>query len=604
MLTRIKDSLRQPNFLAGLGVVAVVNVVLILAFYNKGWIPNDDGHYSYVAKRLADGDVLSRDIEELHPGYVHFIHAWSLKIFGTSLVSLRYPLMVLMAAQSLLVYVIFRRTHVLVATTAALAMSTLGALQIVNPTTSLYSLAAAVALAGFLVNTTPETRYRAYGIGFLLGLVFLFRQLTAVFISTGTLAFLTTERQPVNARGKDLVLARILLSFALLGLTGYVLTSGSPTTWILFGTMPLLILAWSIRNATISNVAVLTTGIKLTIGTVVSSLPMVGYHLAHGSLGSWLYDTFIRSMSVNGLEHVGRPIFLPEFIVPALINLAQGAITFKLNSAYWLILLTAAFTLGVGLLRRMSYVARNAKAGTGPRGLEPAYGLPILAVFNAQVSIFIELSYYLYLGAGFSVIGGLWMRSRLRIEGEAEAARIVTPHNGHPRWSLVAGIFLVLIALIFHAGQPFARSAAAEVSGVRLNLVESKVPNLGLWILESEEERYMDLIEDLDARSEEGDLLVTLPNAAEIYFFSGLENDFRIFNQTISLLNQEEIDDYVEQFQAARPDLIVHDTYSSYNIPRTLGILERISEGFELVRTIERFDVYERRAGDIERTGG
>jgi len=146
MFARIKAAFRDPEFTKGFVVVFAINALLIFLFHDKGWIPNDDGHYAHVANRLAQGQVLSRDIEELHPGYVHFIHAWSLNLFGTSLVSLRYPLMVLMGLQSLGVYALFfRRTGLITAVTAAMVMSTIGILEVVNPTPSLYAVACTIA---------------------------------------------------------------------------------------------------------------------------------------------------------------------------------------------------------------------------------------------------------------------------------------------------------------------------------------------------------------------------------------------------------------------------------------------------------------------------
>ena len=88
-----------------------------------------------------------------------------------------------------------------------------------------------------------------------------------------------------------------------------------------------------------------------------------------------------------------------------------------------------------------------------------------------------------------------------------------------------------------------------------------------------------------------------MPNLAEVYFFSGLDNDFRIFNPTISLVTEKEMLEFVEEFDRAAPAVLIHDTESQYNAGQTPALLHNILGDYVLVDTIERFDVYQRRSG-------
>lgn len=69
---------RITGTVTSLALIVVINAVLIGLFFDKAWIPSDDGHYVHVADRLVDGQVLNADVEEFHPGYIHFVHAASL----------------------------------------------------------------------------------------------------------------------------------------------------------------------------------------------------------------------------------------------------------------------------------------------------------------------------------------------------------------------------------------------------------------------------------------------------------------------------------------------------------------------------------------------
>ena len=96
---------RRVQWIAG--VVAVLGVALIVVhFHDRFWWPPDDGAYAYVALRLLRGDVLNGDVQDIHAGYVHFIHAAALKMFGEDLLSLRYPLSMLTVLQAALVYLL------------------------------------------------------------------------------------------------------------------------------------------------------------------------------------------------------------------------------------------------------------------------------------------------------------------------------------------------------------------------------------------------------------------------------------------------------------------------------------------------------------------
>ena len=74
-------------------VSAIVNSLLLWHFHDRYFYPTDDGFYAHIAERLLNGAVLHLDVQDIHPGYIHFVHAAAFRLFGMDIVSLRYPLM-------------------------------------------------------------------------------------------------------------------------------------------------------------------------------------------------------------------------------------------------------------------------------------------------------------------------------------------------------------------------------------------------------------------------------------------------------------------------------------------------------------------------------
>ena len=185
---------------------ALVNLWLLYYFHNRYWYPTDDGLYAHIAERLLSGEVLNADIQDVHPGYVHFVHALAFKLFGLDLVSLRYPLMAAAFAQACVGYALLSRRDHVIAACGAIAATSLGVVQFVDPTPNWYSLAISMMLAYWMMRLPVSHPYRLVGAGCLLGISTLFRQPSGVRDSHGRTggcaarALRSTPGTPVVAR--------------------------------------------------------------------------------------------------------------------------------------------------------------------------------------------------------------------------------------------------------------------------------------------------------------------------------------------------------------------------------------------------------------------
>src|SRR3989338_4236439 len=153
-----------------------INVTLLVFFYNRFWSAPDDGIFAHVAERVADGEVLNRDILESHPGYIHFVNAAMFGVFGRDLLSMRYPLLFVGILQSFLLFLIFWEKNVFSAVLAASAVTILGILQFLTPHPNWYCLFFLIVLTFVILKIPQENRWRLIICGFLIGVIYLFRQ--------------------------------------------------------------------------------------------------------------------------------------------------------------------------------------------------------------------------------------------------------------------------------------------------------------------------------------------------------------------------------------------------------------------------------------------
>lgn len=224
------------------GLALAVNALSLGVALDASWWAPDDGYYANVAQRVLDGEVLHRDVQEIHPGAIVAINAAALRLFGTSLLALRMPLAAGCVVTGLVLSWIFRRRSPALGFLAALAPTLLGVLQFANPSAHWYSLFLFFVLVLCVVEVAPGSAGRVAALGVLLGLVLLLRQLSGVIVGVGLVAWLLLEeRRPSISRPW---IARSVLGLAWLGVAAYLVRVTDPTGFVLFGLAPLALLAW------------------------------------------------------------------------------------------------------------------------------------------------------------------------------------------------------------------------------------------------------------------------------------------------------------------------------------------------------------------------
>jgi hypothetical protein len=556
-----------------------INALLLWFFHNRFWYGTDEGNYAHVAERILQGEVLNLDVQDVHAGYINFVNAAALRVFGLDLVSLRYPMTAVAFVQAVLVFILFyragRRT---LALPAAVSITAFGVIQFLNPTSNWYSLFLVVLIICSLEWIPTTVRSRLPIVGFLVGTLFLFRQLSGVLVCMSVLAYLLFERRLFqrNTEAGNPIVARVVIAIMAVGLSAYLLRTTDVVGFALFGLCPLLILLWLFAKTTINNRQALRMLGSLAIGGVVACLPLLSYHLIHGSLQSWFNDTVLSAVNLTRLGFIGQQLYV-KFIYVGFQQLGRvSTIGELLNAPYWIALHLLAFANGILVLRSLSHTWKA-------RGVEVAttYPLPFVAAFYGIVSLHFQIPIYLYYSVGLSLVGIMWlMPSKRRVQYAAMSLSLV-----------LAGI-----AVFYHAGQPLVGTFPAFFAGHRnimsLNQPLSSLPRVSLKIEAEDDKRYSDILKVIESQTRPDDTIFALPTSAELYFISRRRNPFRFYNTALGIRTESDFRQVRETMIAHPPKLVLYRSDDKYNTDYSRELMRVVAETYEFLGETSGFAVY------------
>ena len=560
--------------LVALGVL-VLNAWVLVHFHDRFWWAPDEGNYAHVAERVLDGDVLHADVQDIHPGYINFTNAAALAIFGREMVSLRYPLVLLGLAQCLLVFLILRPAGLLAAAVGASAITALGFVQFLNPTAHWYCLFLVIALAAVLHLAPREARWRLVAAGALVMTAVLYRQLSGVLIAMGALTWLLLEAsadEPSSSRAPWL--ARTLGLVMLLGLIGYLWRATDGIGWLLFGIWPVALLVHAVRTTRVANSRVVVLLLPLAGGAAIAALPLVVYHLVHGSLGAWYHDVIVSALAFPRMPFFAAASHA-DLLGESVRALASGAPRGIVNGAFWSAMTLLAAITGALLMGRLL-----APAAGGAASLRNPPALAVLAVFYGVVSLHYQIPIYLAYTMGLSAAALLLLRK----------GSVALP-------ATIAA--MLVIAVHYHAGQPLSRGIAGTASGKRVALAAAPgVTRAGLRVEPSDAARYASLLDVIEREAAPHASILALPSHAELYFLSGRRNPFRFFNSALGITTNAELAAVLETLEHDPPALVFHDPRDKYNTPATRAIMERVASSYEKLPPIAGIAIY-RRPGEL-----
>ena len=559
------------NFWLALLFVSVFNAVVLVYFHDRFWWPPDEGVYAHTAERMLNGEVLNKDVEEIHTGYIHFIHVASFAAFGTRLVSMRYPLVIVGFLQSLLMFLIFAPRNLLVAVVVAVCATAFGVIQFLNPQPSWYCLLFVTAIA-FCLTRMRDRKWTILAVGFLIGLIFFFRQITGVFAAMGVLFYLLTERTD-EALGEHTAVARGLIALMLLGTVVYLIATSNGSGWVLIGIWPVFLLGESVlRHAKTPNKTSLEIVAKLGIGFFASAVPIVVYHLANRSLSTFVDDTVFRALDIQQLAYLKLANFVAQQGYAARTLFQFRSFQEVVNGFFWLVLPLTTIIAGAVAVKR--FAKSRSSTDVGP--------LPILAVFYALVALFQQIPIYFFYMFPMTIGALFWLSLN------AKRRTVVT--------MVCIGLAFSAIAFRYQAAQPVTRSLAGIIRGDRVAFVPADtIKRAGLWVEPQSLETYTALINAIQADSQPNETIFVLPYNSELYFLAERRNPFRFWNTAVGIRPGAEEQHVMNVLRNTPPRVLVIAPGDRNNTTTSEAITAYAREHYSLVQTIGNFEIYRAR---------
>ncbi len=561
----------HKSFLIAFLITIVFNAIVLTYFHNRFWWPPDEGVYAHIAERVAKGEVLNLDVEEIHTGYLNLFHSVVFRVFGVRLVSLRYPLAAVAFIQSCLVFLILARDDLWLAAMGAIGSTSLGVIQYLNPTPNWYCLFLATLTAFCLTYIPPHWKWRVALIGFITGLIFLLRQITGVFVAMAVLTYFLSERRE-EAQGSGTLLSRSSLGVMLLGAVTYLASATSPAGMVLFGIWPIAILGYAFAYSKTSNKRSLRIMIGLALGGLAAALPILIYHVAHGSLRTFFDDTILRALHVARFSYLKIHRYWEQIELAADNVVAFNSFATVANGLYWMILPFVALFTGIASLLAFHRSREWSSAGS----------LPIISVFYAQVALLQQVPIYLFYTLPLSLAALLWL-CRNRSRSTVLALSLGT-------------LFLSIVSIYYHAAQPIGRLLGGTIDGERFQVVPATtLPRTGLWIDHESLRIYTEVVQTIQAETQPNDTIFVLPNNPEFYFLAERRNPFRFWNTAVGVRNDVEATAVMNVLTHEPPRIIVIDPEDRNNTSYSNEMIAYVRSNYRLNKTISNFEIYRAR---------
>jgi hypothetical protein len=562
---------------AALVATALFAAALLSHFYDRYWWPPDEGAYGYVADRILAGDVLNRDVQDIHLGAVDFANAAALRLFGNQLVSMRYPLVLMTFVQSLLLCFLLLPRGAMVAAGGGMAAAALSLVQFLNPTAHWYCLFLTTVTIAWLTLMPRGRRCRLEVTGWLLATVFVFRQLSGVLTAIGVLTYLLLEGWELPSRGRKR-LAPALAAVMFAGLGFYLLKKTDPIAIALYGVWPLALLCLAFARTNLADRELMGMLGRLGVGAAAGIAPLLAYHLAHGSVGNWLADTVGTAVAMTDLDFFRTKSYTYWILMGFARSLGASSGPELANGMLWGILPLVPVALGA-VVRRRAWRAVGAGATDSARAaLSP---LAVVAVFYTVVSLHYQIPIYLFYSLSLSVCALLWLASATE-SGATVTRRALVP-------ALAA---LSAIALYYQAGQPNSMRTSL-FSGKRIAMVEAPSMNrLGLHIAPAERALYRRVVELVDAHAAADDTILAVPFDPEIYYLTGRRAPVRFFNSAFGIRDSGDLARALDAVAAAPPRVVFYDPTDKYDTELSRRLMSDLRPSLRHVGDLGRLQVY------------
>jgi hypothetical protein len=241
------------------------------------------------------------------------------------------------------------------------------------------------------------------------------------------------------------------------------------------------------------------------------------------------------------------------------------------NGLYWVVLPLVSVANGIVILLRLSR-----------HGPSRDLALPILASFYALVSVFLEGPLYLYYVVGLSLISLVWFAATGPFGGRVACAAVLTA--------------LIVVAVVFHAGQTRLRTSTEILEGRRLTNTwdggGEGLDRCSLRLDESDRVFYGRLVRLIQRETAPDASILAVPNDSELYFLARRRNLFRFYNVSAGILTAEDLADAVGRMNVDPPRLVTFRPLDKYNNRASRQLMDFVRTKYVHADTFDDMEIY------------
>lgn len=550
--------IRRPNMIIAAVLALLCTSAIMVFFYDQFWWPADEGVYAYVAQRANAGDVIHRDVIDLHSGYGNALNALAFRMFGEDLLSLRYPLVVIAFVQSCIAFVLLKDKGAIPAFVGAVALAAFSFVQFPNPSANWHALGVFFCLCLCLEKLPKGAPGRLLLAGFLVGVCFFTRQLSGVFLGLGLACVVLAEAEKSwsNARVATVLIGGV----STVGLLLYVASKQSLFGIVWAGVWPLFIMIVATLRARVSLGEAVKTAGAVLVGFALAGLPLAILAFSHDALMFWVNDIFVTALLINAQDFIHEQSYLYVVFAAVRAVLAPSGGVALVSGLAWLTLILSVPLFGA--YASFKYVRSKA--------LPPSV---ILAVFWTVGGLHYQIPIYFYFVLPAALFGLLMLRSTPAILGGLMA--------------------LSCWALVFQAAQPLSRSYQGVIEGERAAAnVPANLPRVSLRVQAEDAALYRDLIETIEASARPLEPLLTIPMEPQINFMTGRKSPVRYYATPLGLRVDQDVLDTLKSLNEASPLFVVHRRGDKYLTPLSARLLAEIKARSEHPISFGTLDLY------------
>lgn len=541
-------------------LASAVSFFFLVLVYDWSWIASDDGVMAYLADQVHQGKVYGKDIIDTHGGYQTFLNALMFEWFGRDVVVLRYPIILLTILQSMIVAHLTRKKGVLISVSAALVSVFCGFLYWPNPSPNLYALFFAF-LSVYILSEWRSTPARNIVLGAVVGVCFMFRHPSAIFLGIGIICYLLYQESLHEEKIENkllVMLDKVILLLILAALLVYTYLMADIFVFFIIAMWPILVLTVMLFRKTGLTPKTLKEGFQMFIGFVTGVVPVIAYQLVWGDFWSWFEGVFLDPASI-----VNQSFFESQRYIDLLLGntlpmfYSGGGVS---DNIFYTVTFASILVVGFAVVTKV----------VKGRPVSPSL---MVAVYFGFVSVYYQYITYLFFSLSLFVLALIQMinvtdkRSKLLVAGGLLFLSFYS-------WLAISPV------------SPFYKSY----------YVASDLPGVSLFILSFDNLLHTQLVDYLDEVSEEGQEMYVIPSTPQLHFMTRLQSPSKYWATMFELSSTDDLAEVEDMLSRKEVTVVVYDSEHFYtsSYDRMLVDWLETESPFCLKRKIGKFWVFQK----------